>query len=102
MSFKKNLTRIPKTVDEAAEYLISDILLQHLQALSQLSEQEFEMLYEKVTPYLLDEFRLWQGNNQLMESCMDRSQDTHEDPARIILNSVKEKLRNFNGFMVIR
>jgi hypothetical protein len=90
----------PQTVEEAAQLLLSDLLTQHLQVLSQMSKNEFEALCDSVTPYLIDEFRLWQGNDALLNSCL--SHDTEEtDPARIILNKVKEILCDFHGFLVI-
>ncbi len=90
----------PRTVDEAARLLLSDLLIQHLQALSRLAESDFEALCERVTPYLIDEFKLWQGNDALLASCFKRNGD-EADPARIILNRVKEILCDFHGFLLI-
>ena len=92
--------KTPRTVDEAAQSLVSDLLIQHLQALSQLAESEFEVLCQRVTPYLIDEFKLWQGNDALLDSCFARNTD-EPDPAKIILNRVKEMLCDFHGFLVI-
>lgn len=90
----------PRTVDEAAQLLLSDLLIQHLQALSRMAENDFESLCQRVTPYLIDEFEIWQGNNALLESCL--SSDSNEtDPARIILNRVKQMLSDFNGLLII-
>jgi hypothetical protein len=98
---KKDNDRMPENVDEAADILLSDLLMQHLRTLSRMSEENFDILCEKITPYLLDEFKLWQGNNLLLESCLLRTSDPNEDPARAILKSLKNKLRNFNGLMFI-
>jgi hypothetical protein len=97
---KKSDIQAPRTVDEAAQLLLSDLLVQHLQTLSQMAEGDFEVLCERVTPYLIDEFKLWQGNDALLDSCFTRTSD-ETDPARIILNRVKEILRDFHGFLVI-
>ena len=96
---KKACYRMPKTVEEAAELLISDLLIQHLQALSEMSEDDFELMCEKVSPYLIEEFGLWQGNDALLESCF-KACDV-DDPARIILDQVKKLLKDFHGFLVI-
>lgn len=98
---QKNIDRpAPRTVEEAAQLLLSDLLIQHLQALSEMSTSEFEELCDRVTPYLIDEFRLWQGNDALLNSCL--SQDAGvDDPARVILNKVKDILCDFHGFLVI-
>ncbi len=93
--------RRPSTVDEAAELLLSDLLIQHLHALSRMSEQEFELLCDHVTPYLIDEFKIWQGNDDLLASCYNQTDTDVPDPARIILNRVKDLLNNFSGFLVI-
>lgn len=98
---KKPRYRLPANVDEAAEILISDMLIQHLQALSQMADSDFELLCEKVAPYLIEEFRLWQGNDELLASCCRHISDDIHDPARIILNRVKQMLQNFHGFVVI-
>ncbi len=97
---KKERYRKPNTVNEAAELLLSDLLIQHLQALSRMNEKEFNSLCDHVTPYLLEEFQVWQGNDALLSSCYEQC-DTVQDPARIILNRVKEMLKNFSGFLVI-
>lgn len=91
---------MPKTVEEAAEILISDLLIQHLQTLSRMDDEDFDALCEKVTPYLLEEFKLWQGNNHLLESCLNADQKG-SDPARTILKAVKSKLNDFSCFLVI-
>jgi hypothetical protein len=97
---KNNDRKSPQTVEEAAQLLLSDLLIQHLHALSQMSKSEFEELCDHVTPYLVDEFQLWQGNDALLNSCL--SYDAKEsDPARIILKKVKEILCDFHGFLVI-
>jgi hypothetical protein len=98
---KKERYRKPRTVNEAAELLLSDLLIQHLQSLSCMTEKEFNLLCEHVTPYLNEEFQIWQGNDDLLESCYRQSADEDDDPAKIILTRVKQILNNFNGFLVI-
>ncbi len=93
--------RTPTTVNEAAEMLLSDLLVQHLKTLSNMTDHEFNLLCDHVTPYLIEEFQIWQGNNDLLESCYECGDGENADPARIILNRVKEILSNFNGFLVI-
>ncbi len=97
---KNTHDRIPQTVEAAAELLLSDLLMQHLHALSQMSENDFEQLCDQVAPYLIDEFKLWQGNDALLRSCFLKQSD-ELDPARIILGHVKKMLRDFHGFLVI-
>ena len=91
---------VPQTVEEAAEMLLSDLLMQQLSTLSHMTENDFDQLCDQVTPFLLEEFKIWQGNDALLHSCCSRGED-EPDPARVILNQVKEILSNFNGFLVI-
>ena len=99
---KKKSPPMPHTVEEAAELLLSDLLMQHLQSLSQMTESDFDRLCDQVAPYLIEEFKLWQGNEPLLDSCYSQQNDAGEvDPARIILNRVKQILHDFNGFLVI-
>lgn len=98
---KKTYNSMPQTVEKAAEMLLSDLLMQHLQALSKMTEPDFDRLCDHVAPYLIDEFKLWQGNDALLDSCYSQIDDDETDPARIILNHVKQMLHDFNGFLVI-
>lgn len=98
---KKERYRKPRTVNEAAELLISDLLIQHLQSLSCMTEKDFNLLCDHVTPYMNEEFQIWQGNDDLLDSCYQQSTEEVDNPARVILNRVKEMLSNFSGFLVI-
>lgn len=102
MFVKKTKPQMPHTVEEAAELLLSDLLMQHLQTLSKMTEPDFDRLCDRVAPYLLEEFKIWQGNHALLDSCYSQQEDDDEiDPARIILKRVKKILHDFNGFLVI-
>lgn len=98
---KKEPSRKPRTVNEAAELLLSDLLIQHLRTLSCMTEKEFNLLCDQVTPYLNEEFQIWQGNDDLLESCYRNSSEDFDNPARVILDRVKDLLNNFSGFLVI-
>jgi hypothetical protein len=93
--------RLPGNVDEAAELLISDLLTQHLRTLSHMTDEQFEQLCDQVSPYLLEEFQVWEGNDQLLGSCFLQGDEVQKDPARVILSRVKKKLQDFHGFLVI-
>ena len=98
---KRKARSRPSTVDEAAEQLISDMLIQHLQTLANMDENDFDLLCEKVAPYLIDEFELWQGNDALLASCLHCSSQRDIDPTRVILECVRKKIFDLQGFVVI-
>jgi hypothetical protein len=101
MMNKDTRNKLPENVDEAAELLLSDLLMQHLQILSNMSDEDFDLLCDRVSPYLVEEFKLWQGNEPLLDSCYANLDNPVTDPARIILNRVKQMLHDFQGFLVI-
>ena len=93
--------KLPENVDEAAELLLSDLLMQHLKTLSNMTKEDFDLLCDRVSPYLAEEFKLWQGNEPLLDSCYSNLDSQEVDPTRIILNRVKQMLHDFHGFLVI-
>ena len=94
---------LPESVDEAVELLISDLRADHIEALSTLSERQFARLYRLVSPFILTEFKVWSGNNQLLNSCMDAIKDTDAncDPAGLILRKTKARLNETVGVLII-
>lgn len=98
-----NPVGLPQTIDQAADLLISDLLTDHVEAMASLSNEEFESLYQGVAPFLIDEFRLWSGNDILLAACMDACSSCGEnpDPARIILKRVVERIGDTEGIIII-
>lgn len=100
---KKTRYQMPKTVDEAAGMLITDLQLNHQDTLSAMSEAQFDRLYESVAPFLIDEFSLWSGNADLLDSCLSQASDAlaRYDPAWVILNRVREILSAPEGVVIV-
>ncbi|MBL0715162.1 MAG: hypothetical protein JJV98_15850 [Desulfosarcina sp.] len=100
---KPNRHSLPRTVDEVADLLISDLPPQEMVTLSGMGENDFVFLYDSVAQYVLDEFKIWTGNDKLLESCMDQISEDNQttDPAMIILHRVWQKLNNFPEILII-
>ena len=100
---KSNMPSLPQTVDEVANLLISDLPPTEMVTLSKMDENDFLRLYNSVAQYVLDEFRVWTGNDDLLESCLDKvsSSDEATDPAMIILRRVWQKLNDFPEILII-
>jgi DNA topoisomerase IB len=98
-----NFEGLPQTVDQAADLLISDLLTDHIEVMASLSDEEFESLYQGVAPFLIDEFRLWSGNDSLLDACMKVCQARPEnpDPVRVILERVVERIGDTEGVIII-
>jgi hypothetical protein len=103
---KPNMRDLPRTVDEVADLLIGDLPAREMMTLSHLNREEFVKLYESVASYILDEFKIWTGNQALLESCMEQLAEAPDsrrlsDPALVILRRVWEKLRTTDDIVII-
>ena len=100
---KTNQQSLPKTVDEVADLLISDLPPREMATLSGMTENDFVHLYESVAQYVLEEFKVWTGNVELLDSCMGlvlEGQQTTE-PAMVILRRVWQKLNDFPEILIV-
>ncbi len=93
----------PTTIDEAAELLMSDLSAKHQEVLSTLDGEEFNEFYESVATFVLNDFDLWSGNDALLRSCYrtNGTVDSATEPARIILNRVREMVQETSGIVII-
>jgi hypothetical protein len=100
---KPNDHSLPQTVDEVADLLIADLPPQEMATLSGMTENDFVRLYDSVANYVLDEFKIWTGNDELLASCMHAvTEKAHAtDPAMIILRRVWQKLHDFPEILII-
>ncbi len=100
---KPNKHSLPRTVDEVADLLIADLPPQQMGTLSGMTENDFVRLYDSVANYVLEEFKIWTGNDELLESCMDQVSEKAitTDPAMIILRRVWQKLHDFPEILII-
>lgn len=98
---KKKRYTIPKTLDQAADLLISDLPPDYRELFSKMDDADFDLLYETVGGFILDDFKLWLGNEDLLRSCYRGGGKNNDDPAKIILNRVREKLQEETGIVII-
>ena len=92
---------LPKTVDEAANLLISDLSTQQMAMMSRLNDNDFDVLCDVLLPYIQDDFRIWSGNDRLLMSCFEGNQDTSTDPMRIIMERVRQQLQKQNDMFLV-
>ena len=103
MGPKTKRFHLPETVDEAVYLLISDLLADHLETFTSLSASQFDRLCNRLAPFILTEFKLWAGNDQLLNACMAQIEDTDAncDPAGLILRKTKAHLKAIVGVLII-
>lgn len=95
---------LPRTVDDVADLLLSDLMAPDIETLASMKETEFLTLYREVAEILLEEFHIWTGNDGLLQSCIEEIGDegSHLDPALIILTRMRQKLReSVTGIYII-
>jgi hypothetical protein len=103
MFVRKPKDRIPKTLEEAAEKVIADLPGGHQDILARMNDRQFQKFYESIAKFILDDFDLWLGNQELLYSCYSAhpEEKASSDPARIILDRVRKKLHDTAGIVII-
>lgn len=101
---RKRRYHLPRTVDEAADLLAGDLRAMHQDAMGHMTDEQFERLYAAVGAYIIDDFKIWEGNNDLLRSCLSLSADDEKpfDPARIILRKVRQDLQEPSRMVIIK
>jgi len=59
----------PKTVDEAVERLASELPLKDKVYIASLGREQLYLLHISLASHIRQEFGLWSGNKELIESC---------------------------------
>ena len=94
----------PRSVGEAVEKLISELPLRYAAKIAKMNGRDLSALHATIGPYVRDNFGLWRGNDQLMESCrmLNDHDYLHIDSASMtIIGALWEKLKNTHGLRVV-
>jgi hypothetical protein len=93
----------PGSVAEAADLLYSDLTAADIAVLEQLDDEQFDGFYSQVAASIIDEFKIWQGNNALLRSCLEQTDidAANLDPAMAILEAVRERIRQRKGVVIV-
>ncbi len=93
--------RLPRTVDEAVDILISDLTTQQMNTMGHMSDEAFDQLCRQLIPHLQHDFGLWRGNDRLLMDCFDKVDNhTDTDPMRIIMECMRERLKVDHGVFI--
>jgi hypothetical protein len=92
---------LPKTIDEAANLLISDLSTQQMTMMERISDRDFDVLCDILLPYIQDDFRIWSGNDALLMSCFEGNHSTSTDPMRIIMERVRKMLQKKSDMILV-
>ena len=103
--YLEKLSVPPKTVDEAADRLISDLDLKDKVTIANMDLDDLVDLHSSLFVYFKNAFGLWPGNTELMESCQALSNDpvnNENDAAVVVLVALRKKLQATHRMRVVK
>lgn len=89
-------SRLPETVDQVVEQLLSEITLNNEIQIALIKEDDLQDLHFSLAVQIRSQFRLWIGIEALMESCRSTSgnQNLHiDDASMVIIRALWERLK---------
>ena len=95
----------PQSVAEAVERLISNLPLKDKATVANMSRNELPSLSLGLGGYIMNNFGLLSGNQELMKSCRSASKEIlrhEENAATVIITSLWEKLQQTHKLRVIK
>ena len=95
--------RLPHTVDEAVDLLLTDLPVAEQDTLRSLNDKDFSILYQSVAESIINEFGLWAGNDELLASCLSAApaSDRQHEPSLIILEHLRKRLRDAGDIFIL-
>lgn len=85
---------LPRTVREAVELLRESLTFHERTRIANLSEGRIPELMGTLGVHVKNEFRLWGGNEVLIDECRALARKQAEDPAAVILRALWELLQH--------
>jgi hypothetical protein len=95
----------PKSVKEAVARLISEMALKDKVIIANMTHDELVGLNLNLGAYIRNAFRLWSGNDELMESCRFVSKDKKLNPDNAsfaIIDALWERLRKTHKLKIVK
>ena len=99
------LDDVPKTVEEAIDRLMEELPLRDKTRIAKMDKSDLTVLHATIGPHIRDEFELWRGNIELLESCRKLSgQDQlHMDVVpSMIIDLLWARLRRTHSVRVVK
>jgi len=97
--------RLPTTVDQAVDMLLSELSIEEKTKIANMSKDNLVNLHFSLGIYIRNEFKLWTGNKELLQSCrlLSGKQDLHvDDASSIIIEDLWEKLQETDLLKVLK
>ena len=95
----------PKSVEEAVAFLIDKLSLKEKDQIAKMSQKDLILLHFSLGLGIRNEFGLWAGNKDLLESCaiVVGEKNIHPDDASsVIITELWKKLRETHTLRVVK
>jgi hypothetical protein len=102
---KRKPSKPPITVDQAVKRLISELSFKDKTTIANMAEVELSVLHTTVGEYIRNEFGLWSGNKDLLNSCCffaKRDKVSEDDASSIIIRELWKRLRVSHKLRVVK
>ncbi len=97
--------QLPYTVGQVVEMLYDDLSLRDKVVVANLSESDLDLsLYAAMAKTIRKEFGIYNGNNELLDSCCKyicRQYESHEDPVMVIIKELWKKTKKSHLLHVV-
>jgi len=100
-----DLKDFPKTVAQAVKHLNAELSLENKKIIKDMQGDGLSGLHISIGRYIRNEFGLWSGNNELMESCCSVSgvDELHEDDASaVIITELWRRLQKMPDLKIVK
>ena len=95
----------PRNVTEAVELLSKRLPLKDKTIVANMSQTELPVIQASLTGYILSNFGLQSGNQELMKSCQSESEETfqqEEDAVTVIITALWQELQRTHKLRVVK
>lgn len=98
-------SKLPFTIDEAVSMLLADLPLLDRTRLSAMTTEELGLVNKAVGLQIAKDFRLWSGNDPLLNECLKAVGDCDEDdadPTMVIVRAMWQKLQETHVLRLVK
>ena len=96
---------LPLTIDEAVNMLLADLPLLDRTRLSAMTTEELNLINKLVGIQIAKDFRLWSGNDPLLNACLEALDDSDADdadPTLVIVRAMWQKLQETHVLRLVK
>jgi hypothetical protein len=98
-------TEVPLTIEEAVSMLLGDLPLLDRTRLGAMTTEELNLINKVVGLQIAKDFRLWSGNDPLLNACLeaiDENDADDADPTMVIVRAMWAKLQETHVLRLVK